>query len=377
MKKTSVICIIILLSSFAGLFQAFDNGEDLNFNAWTPVHTFGSAPSNRTAAATAVFGNQIWTFAGFREVLIFADPLDNIFYNDLHAFDVHLRTWFAITPANAGPSVRTFALGVNYNDAFVVGFGTTYTKFFYDWSPIADLWSFNRHDLEWTLLWQYEGTNGPSPRASFAYALDSNSQRLFIFGGVGASLYDGLDETWFYNFHHNSWTQITSTPFPSQREGPIATGGFAPFVGGVMYSYSGETVPDATIPTDLFWQLDFYSNQWIQLPTPTLAPRNNGNGAAFINNKLWIVGGDVGGGGCADVIIFPQNNCNQTWSYDVVRNQWQEQFPEPNIAPLKRGSTLLVGSVLYVIHGFIFTNNNCRFDYNTNVWAYRIPDLFF
>ena len=72
---------------------------------------------------------------------------------------------------------------------------------------------------------------------------------------------------------------------------------------------------------DTQWAFDFHSQTWTQItPLYNIPDRNNGNGAVWFADKLFAFGGDIGGGAACPNAIFKQNNVNETWVYNSETN---------------------------------------------------------
>ena len=85
--------------------------------------------------------------------------------------------------------------------------------------PLNETWMYDRDKNAWTDL--KPSGNLPSARRNTAAAYDPGTNKIVIFGGLGADG-DVLDDTWEYDVTENTWTPWiarTPSPQPSARYG--------------------------------------------------------------------------------------------------------------------------------------------------------------
>src|SRR5439155_6266736 len=153
----------------------------------------------------------------------------------------------------------------------------------------------------------------PPARSYFAMAYDSESDRVILFGGLGASSGE-FNDTWAYDFNTNTWTKMD----------PVAE---APARGSHAMTY--ETRSDRVI---LFggnsnagllndtWAYDFNTNSWTDR-APSVGPAASYSvGMAYDaqSDRLILFGG------CCTSLGLPLND---TWADDFNADTWTHVDP--------------------------------------------------
>ena len=118
------------------------------------------------------------------------------------------------------PSDRAYAPLVA-TDAGILMFGGLEPLANLNGDRLSDVW---RYDGATGLWWDVEAPTGPPPRAGTAFAYDSQSQLVVLFGGaVGSCEYpfcpDVVNDTWVYDPAENSWERRSPSTAPPARHG--------------------------------------------------------------------------------------------------------------------------------------------------------------
>jgi N-acetylneuraminic acid mutarotase len=270
----------------------------------------------------------------------------------------------------------------------------------YENSALGDTWIFEYGTGTWT---QLDLSTSPTPRHSAVMVYDPIDDVIILFGGnTGVTI---VRDTWVFNCSSQVWTEMTPAISPSGRMSHAMTYDAANERAIVFSGYGagGPTVNDT-------WAYDYSTNTWEEM-SPVMAPHAR-YGAAFtydnVNESMIIFGGNSNGyfsdtwsynykndtwtefapithpqalkWSCMTYdstiqksILFGGNDVslqsvNDTWVYDSVVNQWEEQSPAK--APSTREAFGFVYDSLneraILFGGFQVTNN----EYPTDTWAY-------
>jgi len=352
-------------------------------NNWYTIDYSGTGPLPRDAIAAHSFDDGIYTFGGFSENLDPNNPRPNIYYNDVWRFNTNSKKWQLRSPTpdpvNGMPAARAYSLAGRVGNEFIVGFGINYTADFSVITTFNDLWGFNVKNNKWRMIQATNNANGPSARAELSAKISKG--KLYIFGGV-TDQFTTMSDTWVYDFSSNTWTEVVTSPSPSGRYGSLNAldkdNDRVYIYGGerTEYNPSTQSLDFVFAGPDTTWYLDLNALTWTQVtPSLTLSDRNNGNGAVFVEGKLFAFGGDIGGGSNCTNVIFDQNNVRETWIYNSDLNTWNQMCPATNPPNLKRATSVLVDDTVYMFGGFAFDTLACGpFIFNTDVWAYELDN---
>lgn len=364
---------IVGISVLAG---ALSWAAPANASKWIQKNPSGTAPSERSAPATAALGNKVYLFGGVMDD--FATGVDT-FYDDMYRYNSNTNRWRAVTPSGASPHARAFAASADHQglDRMYVFGGAHYGPFFSDFIAFDDLWSYSPDSNTWTQV--VADNAGPAGRAGAAMWIDEGNDSIYIFGGVDA-FFGVHNDLWVYDICANLWTNLIAdgdTGSPPARHVSMHT--IHPKNHRATI-YGGESIDQATFEFTTLadaWQYNLNTNSWANVTPATnnLDPARNYAAFGLINNALVLQGGDVPGGedGCGSP--FPQNVTEEIWKFNLSQHTWTQVSPNGDaLVRLKRTASAVIGDVMYVFSGWDF---QCPGGvgpgqvWNTNVWAYK------
>ena len=174
---------------------------------------------------------------------------------------------------------------------------------------------------------------------------------------------DTIDQTWRYDVKFGTWTDISSTSADAPEPKHIARSGLVEYDDDkYMLVYGGEQVifsnmgPGFPIDTETHL-INIESGETIRRAT---GPAQNYTTFACNEEFCLLSGGDVPGTTCPD--DSPQKVTNDTFSYDVDKNDWKRLEPGNMPAPAKRARSVLADDYVYKFGGF---NIVCNADGDT------------
>jgi N-acetylneuraminic acid mutarotase len=236
-----------------------------------------------------------------------------------------------------------------------------------------DTWSYDYNTNTWT---NKTPDSSPCPRSLHTMAYDMESDRVIIFGGVKISHplptpFEGLNDTWTYDFNTNTWTQMNPSLQPTARAGAamaydmesdrmILFGGFSE-----TRTHLNDT-----------WAYDFNNDTWTQL-TPTISPSVRYHpGLAYDKESDRII--FFGGNHYTSTSWIDKKD---TWAYDYNSDSWTNM--NPSSSPPARGWPNLAYNALAdrIIlfgggdkHKTISYSDTWVYNYNTNTWTEMTSD---
>jgi len=209
--------------------------------------------------------------------------------------------WTDLAPAGAVPAARAGqALVYAENVGKVILFGG------WDGVDLNDTWAYDPVQNTWTDL--APSGEVPSARHDHALVYDSATGKLVLFGGISASDYMELDDTWAYDPEANTWTDLAPAgALPQSRclhslvYDPV--GQKVILFGG---SRRGGCLGD-------MWAYDSAANTWTELSLSGDKPLAR-YGCSLVYDpdlsKILLFGGSDG------------HLLGDTWAYDPAVNQW-------------------------------------------------------
>ncbi len=205
----------------------------------------------------------------------------------------------------------------------------------------------------------------PSARALHQMVYHGESDRVFLFGGVGTPpphLGEALADTWAYDVPASVWAELSplSSP-PPVRDGRMAYDSGSDRI--IQYQ-QGET-----------WAYDLSNNTWIDM-MPTSAPPTGPEGRRENPGMAYDSGSDriiLFGGRVDHTLTF----YDDTWAYDFESNTWTEMHPA--VRPPAR---ILAGMaydgaqdrvILFGGYAGIPLDDTWAYDYDSNTWTELNP----
>ena len=204
----------------------------------------------------------------------------NVILNDLWANNIYSGARRQLYPVAPWPAARYFHATVIINNTLYL-FGGTSLQLAYN-----DCWSLDLQTWTWA---QINTTNTPSPRLGHTL-VPLNSTAIMTFSGM-LSDNTASNETWIWNLHDNSWTQVASITSPAGR-------GFyslSMFASGKIVLFGGTSATYEMFADT--WAFDIASMQWSQLTLSQAShvpqPRTQQGTTMFGCNKMLVMGGLV------------------------------------------------------------------------------------
>ena len=178
-----------------------------------------------------------------------------------------------------------------------------------------EVWAFHLDCGSWERV-RPGGEAGPGVRARVATALDTQRQRVLVFGGrtrMGFGSYENHADVWAYDLATDAWAAVPTTGTgPSARSSAVTAYDAARdrlLVFGGNTSTSGLTL---TGTGDLF-ALDLATGAWSEIVAEGPSPRLYHAGAV-VGDELVVFGGTPN---------FDGPFLNDTWALDMTTDQWR------------------------------------------------------
>ena len=166
---------------------------DTSNNTWTQMNPAAS-PSKREAGAMAYHPT-------LDRVVMFGGNSDYGLDDETWLYDYNSDSWEMIDPPQS-PSRRAYSAMVYVPSIErIVLFGGSHPIE----SATSDTWLFDHEGMTWVEL---HPDPAPSKRAFHAMVYDASVDKIVLFGG-GPDWYHYTNETWFYDPHENTWTDMT------------------------------------------------------------------------------------------------------------------------------------------------------------------------
>lgn len=194
----------------------------------------------------------------------------------------------------------------------------------------VDVWSLNVASGSWTWLTQ---SFTPDDRWGHAIAYDSESDRLMLFGGVGAFVSrdraELLSDTWVYDVSSNTWEPVETDLTPDKRACHQMV--YDPST-GLVYLWGGQTEDSAGDGT--MWTFDLSEHLWSEVDTSGAAapePRwshqmvfEPNSGMIFMIGGAWFqtTATDTG-------TVTALGPTDEVWAFDPSTARWQQRAPAP------------------------------------------------
>jgi len=274
-----------LISTSLGVYGADD---------WTQKYPSIGPPGFGQSLAARVSFSLCYISDG--EVLMYGGYDADSVMCDYWIYDINENTWTVKTASY--DSTRIYAHAMSYigtNKAIL--FGGVVNSNYSDTTRIFD--------HEYNRFWKINPSTWPPGRKNHDLAYLGNN-KVLLFGGVARTpegFYINSNDTWIFDLADSSWTEITTSTTPAEREHHrmcyIGEGKVLLFGG---YSY-GTRYHDTWLfnLSDSTWTLKYFSS-----PTER-----------YLHDMEYI-GGD-------QVLLFGGQNGgpkNDTWIYDLSENHW-------------------------------------------------------
>ena len=254
--------------------------------------------------------------AGLDRMVVFGGITESGPTNETWVFDPTNRTWMRIN-STTGPGPRS-GQSMVYDPVggLIVLFGGTNDARWPNTRSYNDTWVFDLATVEWRRMAPIES---PSARYDQGMVYDSASNQIVLFGGHAEE--GRSDETWVYDLAGNTWTRLLPATSPPATD----------VAGQMAYNAgSGKIVLFTGYET---WTYDHASVTWSKA-MPASQPTYRRTYGALVENpidgRIVLFGGDSGIHGDAFTAPPFLLHYNDTWLYDVGRDEWTEMHPAQN-----------------------------------------------
>ena len=368
--------------------------------SWIQLPNKGNIPIGAAGASLVHLNGNLIAFGGVQETpgLI---PGPNIFFGDIHIYNLETNTWSTPVINGPKPAARSFhkAVADPFTNTMYLYGGVTYqTITGFEFTPFADFWAFNLCTLTWTLL-----ANPAPPGVRIDPGLAINS-RFDVVGGRTIYLSAGLqrppppfnpaellvNDVWAYRLDTGVWELlIPNDPFNPDLP-PVRYQARFDYneKHNVILMYGGDVLPDNSEPRYDTWLYDIASNTWRLLDFGSMIPLFTG--ASGTNGDVFLLTtGEMRGGTlvpCIDSVTGKKNSpVNMTYAIQFTQPGavYYELFHDLSILPNMQGAYTTVDGVLYLWGGLNFfcvsageqsaVDNRAIQVFNQNVWTLPIP----
>jgi hypothetical protein len=226
--------------------------------------------------------------------------------------------------------------------------------------PVAPLqtWAYNVQTNSWTKL-----ADGPRPLVGQRIVYDSESDRIIMFGGIDASTFKPVNDTYAYDYNTDTWSKMDPQLQPqfrnyhgmvydSKADRVVMWGG-----GGVSIAHVGQDYAEV-------WTYDYNTDTWERFENKKDGPTPRYYIFLAYDEK-------------ADKIItyggYDYGN-DETWSYDLNTQTWQQMHPLTNPGLLSRYGMVYAKNVNRTIlfGGQEGPTNWTYLQYKTDTWSYNL-----
>ncbi|MFX0207510.1 MAG: Kelch repeat-containing protein, partial [Candidatus Hodarchaeota archaeon] len=243
-----------------------------------------------------------------------SDPTTLGFYGTW-VYDFNANIWTNQTPSSSPSprSLNTMAYDVESDRVIMFGGVRISTPLSIPFEGLNDTWAYDFNTNTWT---QMNPSMRPRARAGAAMVYDVESDRTILFGGFTETR-TYLNDTWAYDFNNNTWVQMNPAIAPSVRYLP----GLAYdeesdrviFFGGNHYT-STSWIDEADT-----WVYDYNSDNWTNMNPASTPPRRGCPNFAYnlLMDRVILFGG---------VDKYKSFSYSDTWVYNFNDNTWTEMI---------------------------------------------------
>jgi N-acetylneuraminic acid mutarotase len=237
------------------------------------------------------------------------------------------RTWTGLDPSGESPSARAgHSMVYDTANGKVILFGGADIR----GTLHNDTWEYDPTGGSWTAL--HPSGQLPSPRSEQAMAYDSDSGKVFMFGGCDDNMVQ--NDIWVYDPAANTWTDLNQPIDGSVSPGlrpPARTGSCLVYdsANGDLLLFGGESGLDAGPPIfNDTWTYDLVANAWTNLRPSGALPVARSDASMVYDSRVSEV--ILFGGSSANLLAdgsptFPL--LSDTWGYDPIANTWTALDP--------------------------------------------------
>ncbi|GAB4206452.1 MAG: hypothetical protein OHK0013_23160 [Sandaracinaceae bacterium] len=259
---------------------------------------------------------RIVVYGGNTAAPVMCMPMYNL-VDEMWAFHLDCNSWERLD-ATGGPGVRArhgVALDTERNRMILFGGRLRESGGFGSYVNFNDIWAYDLEADTWSEL----ATNGgpPPARSSPALQYDAARDRVILFGGNSSTsglTLTGMGDTWSFDLASGTWTEITSAG-PSPRLFHASA-----VAGDRMYVFGGTPDFDGPFLNDL-WALDLTTDTWSEVTTTGDVPDTR-FGAEMVydaaGNRIFLLFGHD------DTAL---GNRNDVYALDLATATWSQVRP--------------------------------------------------
>ncbi len=223
----------------------------------------------------------------------------------IEVYDYATDSWTALT--NSAPFEFNHFQATEYNGLIWV-IGAFDDNNFPNEVPSEYVWIFDPVEEVW-----YQGPQIPSNRQRGSSGVVVYDDKFYIIGG-NTDGHDGGYVSWFdeYDPKTGVWTPLTDAPRARDHFHAVVIGNKVYAAGGRLSGGSGGVFAPTIPEIDVY---DFSSNSWTTLPSGQNLPTERAAASAVnFNNKLVVIGGEVGSQSTALKITEEFDPIEQAWN---------------------------------------------------------------
>lgn len=264
--------------------------------------------------------------------------------DDFYEYDPVSDSW---TTLSDFPGVgRGFSISDTWNGKAYMGFGFGANNDY-----LKDLWEFDPTTGTWTEL-----TSCPcEERVHPAFVIEEG----LLFVGLGNNDINGnLNDWWEYNIATDSWRQLADLP-GGERHHP-----FMFSANGDVYAGFGHGNGPGTVVYKNWYRWDIDTETWSQMND--LPAEGRVAGTQFsIGDRGFVLSGDGSDHGSMPTGEF--------WEYDFQTDTWTELPPHPGVSRWAPGS-FTIGNVVYLVAGEI-RSGNPNAGLQKDLWSFDLEEM--
>lgn len=300
---------------------------------------------------------------------LFTNESISIEYNNSQSVSYGYGNWTKILYSNVGSSYRASPeIAIDLESDRIILFGGIAGN----GRALNDTWAYDRNNNMWTNM-----NPNISPTCRMAQmTYDIESDRIILFGGSNGRL---INDTWAYDYNTNTWKNMSPSISPSPRysdltydstnDRVILFGGSSEsiFVNGTFkYLFANDT-----------WSYDYNTNTWTNM-SPTIHPSSRLDHRLSYDsdtNNIVLFGGHI------YISASLEYYLNDTWIYNYNTNKWinvtTSSIPHWRMGHsmsynLKIKRTVLFGGS-FSFNGLHYLNDTWIYDCNANIWLNITP----
>ena len=235
----------------------------------------------------------------------------------------------------------------------------------------GETWAFDPSGREWE---RRNPAIGPSGRCGHGIVYDSQSDRTILFGGFACTDVSDplLNDTWSYDYDADTWTQhVSASPPP-----PRIYHSMVYHKGADRMLVWGGRVDDSRV-----WTFDLEENIWTALKQDLFPEGIRAyQSMAFDpeSSLLFMFGGLV----LTEPMSFEGTLVNETWTYDLRRNEWSLHQPlskpsarsHHSMAMSQDGKLVVFGGELNTSYSGEMSDEVWVLDPGSITWSLRAPE---